>query len=66
MKAAYIALMLVAGVAVSGCTNLRARSLPAKPLLQNPCAVPPPCGPAAFGGPMGPQAPQAPYRTLEK
>ncbi len=63
MKVASLALMLVAGVALSGCTNLRARSLPAKPVLDNPCAVPPPCGGPAFAGQPGPSMGS---RTLEK
>lgn len=62
MKAAVVAaLALALGVALTGCTNLRARSLPAKPVLQNPCAVPPPCGPVA-----GPVGPVGPGRTIEK
>lgn len=45
MKAIYVAVAVVAVVALSGCCDWRGRSCPVKPCLKNGCAVakPAPC-----------------------
>lgn len=46
MKLLTIAMAIAVAAAFTGCSNMRCRTLPAKPCIANPCAVPAPCPPA--------------------
>lgn len=67
MKAITLALVVVAAaVSFTGCSNLRARTAPARACLTNPCGGFAPC--ASPCAPVAPQLPPPPvaYPTLEK
>jgi hypothetical protein len=57
MKALTIALVLSMAVMMTGCANMRARTVAAKPCVTNPCAVPAACAPAPA---------KMVYKTVEK
>lgn len=57
MKALTIALVLSMAVVMTGCANMRARTVAAKPCVTNPCAVPAACAPAPA---------KMVYKTVEK